>query len=751
MRADLARREPQWLARWEQERHLRAHPGRARGRGRAPLRAARRPALPHRRHPLRHRCSTRCSRTSWSARSCMMGRAARFVPGLGLPRPAHRAAGREAGRLQGQAERRGVPHSAARPTRSSSSTSCATEFKRLGCVGLWDDALPDAVQGLRGDHRRDSWPGSRAAGLLYRAKRPVHWCVTHQTALAEAEVEYAEHTSPSIYVRFPVVPGQPAVEKLLRQDAGGAGHLDHHPLDPGRQPGGGRQPRAGLRRHPGARDRRADRVPGRGQGPGRGVPGRQRHRGPAARAAGSPVSGRSGWPACEGIRYQHPFIAEPRGERDFRLYFARHATLEAGTGLVHTAPGHGAEDYVVGRDRGPGDLRPGRRPGPLHRRGPAAGPALSVFEANPKVVDARWPSTGYLLNSRASRSATSTRTAGAARSRSSSAPPPSGSPGWASRATRSSLRAARAGGDRSHHLDPGLGPRPHPRHDRGAARLVPVAPARLGRAHPGLPLHQPAPIRRTPTCCPRPSTRWRRSSPPRGRTPGSRRPLAELLPAGHHAAPTAAARRWTRPATSSTSGSSRASPGRRWPTASWCPPGEKVDLYLEGADQHRGWFHSSLLTAVATRETRPLQGGAHPRLGARRARQGLLEVRDRRRPQGAGAKIDYIDPVVWMEKNGAELLRLWTAAGDYQSDIVFSKTILDQLGESYRKIRNTCRYLLSNLYDFVPARDAPARRPAARAGPAGAGRAARARPPGLRGLPPLQLPRGGAPDWSTTS
>ena len=59
-----------------------------------------------------------------------------------------------------------------------------------------------------------------------------------------------------------------------------------------------------------------------------------------------------------------------------------------------------------------------------------------------------------------------------------------------------------------------------------------------------------------------------------------------------------------------------------------------------------------------------------------------------------------------MEKNGAELFRLWTAAADFQNDIVFSQTILDQLGESYRKIRNTCRYLLSNLYDFAPARDA---------------------------------------------
>jgi isoleucyl-tRNA synthetase len=71
----------------------------------------------------------------------------------------------------------------------------------------------------------------------------------------------------------------------------------------------------------------------------------------------------------------------------------------------------------------------------------------------------------------------------------------------------------------------------------------------------------------------------------------------------------------------------------------------------------------------------------------------------------AGIKTDYVDPSAWMEKNGAELLRLWAAAADYQSDVVFSKTILDQLGESYRKIRNTCRFLLSNLYDFVPARD----------------------------------------------
>jgi isoleucyl-tRNA synthetase len=134
------------------------------------------------------------------------------------------------------------------------------------------------------------------------------------------------------------------------------------------------------------------------------------------------------------------------------------------------------------------------------------------------------------------------------------------------------------------------------------------------------------------------------------------------------------------------------------------PAGEKVDLYLEGSDQHRGWFHSSLLAATATRGTAPYKAVlTHGWVLDERGK--IYSKSEIAAAKASGAKIDYVDPAVWMEKNGAELLRLWSAAADYQSDVVFSKTILDQLGESYRKIRNTCRYLLSNLYDFVPARD----------------------------------------------
>ena len=81
-------------------------------------------------------------------------------------------------------------------------------------------------------------------GLLYRDKKPVHWCVVHRTALAEAEIEYEEHTSPSIYVRFPVEGDLGAADARLAGRAGGARHLDDHAVDAAREPGDRRQPGA---------------------------------------------------------------------------------------------------------------------------------------------------------------------------------------------------------------------------------------------------------------------------------------------------------------------------------------------------------------------------------------------------------------------------------------------------------------------------------------------------------------------------
>ncbi len=119
-----------------------------------------------------------------------------------------------------------------------------------------------------------------------------------------------------------------------------------------------------------------------------------------------------------------------------------------------------------------------------------------------------------------------------------------------------------------------------------------------------------------------------------------------------------------------------------------------ADLYLEGSDQHRGWFNSSLSTAVAVR-------------GAAPYRQVLthgftVDEQGRKMSKSLG---NVIDPLVMIKEMGADILRLWVSSADYRNDVSVSKNIIKQSAEAYRKIRNTCRFILSNLYDFDPAAD----------------------------------------------
>ncbi|MDD3839351.1 MAG: isoleucine--tRNA ligase [Clostridia bacterium] len=125
-------------------------------------------------------------------------------------------------------------------------------------------------------------------------------------------------------------------------------------------------------------------------------------------------------------------------------------------------------------------------------------------------------------------------------------------------------------------------------------------------------------------------------------------------------------------------------PGQRWP----------ADMYLEGNDQYRGWFQSSLLTSVATRGVAPykivLTHGF------------VVDGQGKKMSKSLGNGIDPLDVI---EKYGADILRLWVVSADYRSDMRVSQQILKQLSEVYRKIRNTCRFLLGNLNDFDPDKD----------------------------------------------
>ncbi|MFM8411524.1 MAG: isoleucine--tRNA ligase, partial [Alphaproteobacteria bacterium] len=119
-----------------------------------------------------------------------------------------------------------------------------------------------------------------------------------------------------------------------------------------------------------------------------------------------------------------------------------------------------------------------------------------------------------------------------------------------------------------------------------------------------------------------------------------------------------------------------------------------ADLYLEGSDQHRGWFHTSLLTAVATRGDAPYR--------ACLTHGFILDGQGRKMSKSLG---NVVAPDSILKDSGADVLRLWVAAEDYRGDVRISKEILGHQVEAYRRLRNTARFLLGNLGDFEPARD----------------------------------------------
>jgi isoleucyl-tRNA synthetase len=116
-----------------------------------------------------------------------------------------------------------------------------------------------------------------------------------------------------------------------------------------------------------------------------------------------------------------------------------------------------------------------------------------------------------------------------------------------------------------------------------------------------------------------------------------------------------------------------------------------ADLYLEGSDQHRGWFHSSLLTSTGTRDRAPFKGVL--------THGYVVDGQGRKMSKSVG---NVVAPGEVIEKYGAEILRLWVASEDYRDDVKVSDEILKQVSDAYRKIRNTIRYFLSNLSDFQP-------------------------------------------------
>jgi isoleucyl-tRNA synthetase len=570
-----------------------------------------------------------------------------------------------------------------------------TSFKRLGIFGRWEAPYATMAKRYEADTVRAL---ARAAerGYLFRGKKPVYWCVTDRTALAEAEVEYEDHTSPSIYVAFDLV--SPLPDPKL---AGLKARLVVWTTTPWTLPAN-----LAVSAHPAftyvayqlgdavvvvAKELLArflaDCAPGELIQKDAPVP-----HSPAAHEAATGGGGVLSVAALahpervlgyfegrqlEGLAYLHPFM-----NRQSPVILGEHVTLEAGTGLVHTAPGHGAEDYQVGLKYRLEVLNPVDGAGVFTE---GAGPYVGqkIFEANPRIV-ADLHASGHLLSDPAATLKHSYPHC------------------WRChhpvvfRATDQWFLSLDHDGMRRRTLDEIDRVRwiPHWGRDRIYNMIENRPDWCLSRQRTwgvpipvfycegcAEPLVSPALMNRVADVFEQEGIEaWYRSAPARfteghacakcgGTTFRREQDILDVW--------------WD-------SGVSWAAVAERDPAL-----GVPVDLYLEGSDQHRGWFHSALLTSVAIRGQAPYR--------AVLTHGFILDAHGKAMSKSAG---NGIEPEEIIKKYGADVLRLWVAASDYRDDISLSEQILSGLAEGYRKLRNTIRFALGAVDGFDPARHA---------------------------------------------
>lgn len=535
-----------------------------------------------------------------------------------------------------------------------------SQFKRLGVHGDWEkpyltlDPVYEAAN-------IDMFAKMYAKGLIYQGRKPIHWCYSCRTALAEAEIEYADEPSPSVYVRFPVTSGTPALAGLDR------------PVDflvwtttPWTLPAN-----VAVAVHPGA-DYAIAELGGRLV--------------IAADALLDTLSEKFGQTlrklstvrgeALAGAECSSPLMPG----KSSLVVTADFVALDQGSGCVHIAPGHGAEDYVVGAKYGLPSPMPVDDLGVFtDEAGKYAG--LHVTKANSVIVDDLDAAGLLVLAEEVSHSYPHC---------------------WRCkrpvifRATKQWFVSMDEGSLRSHALaaieDVDWIPawsvkritgmvtdRPDWCISRQRSWGVPIPVlycAKCGEVIAGQSVlsHIERLFRE------RGADVWFTSSP------------SELLPTDY-ACPKCGSDDFTKENDILDvwfeSGVSHEAVLKTRPELHW-----PAELYLEGSDQHRGWFQSSLLTSVGATGEAPYR--------AVLTHGFLVDGQGRKMSKSLG---NVVDPLKVADSLGADILRLWVSSADYSSDIAISDEILQRVVEAYRRLRNTFRFLLGNLDGFDRDRD----------------------------------------------
>jgi isoleucyl-tRNA synthetase len=541
------------------------------------------------------------------------------------------------------------------------------EFKQLGIFGQWDKpylTMDPAMEACIAEAFIDFFE----KGYVYRGLKPVYWCIYDHTALAEAEVEYEDHTSPSIWVKFPVVAG-PKTAPLGTDVSALIWTTTPWTLPANRA----------LAFHPDYEYVVVETSVGRLLVAKARVQSLAEELGIEATAFHGEWKGRE----LEGIQFQHPFL-------DLQVpgVLADYVTLDAGTGIVHTAPGHGADDFRTGQKYGLEAYAPQGDDGRFIEGLPEY-KGKTVFEANPIVVEIlknrgmlvaerklshSYPHCWRCKNPvifRATEQWFIQMDNGSATVPAPKAPPLR----QAALAETEKVKWLPAWGrERMREM---VADRPDWCISRqrfwGVPLIVFYCDACKKQLRDFQALRHVLPF-------------FERE----GADAWYTHPAEELLPPGTKCSCGAA--KWRKESdildvwfdSGSTHLAVLSEKDGTWP----------ADVYLEGPDQFRGWFQSSLLVGIGTRGRSPYKQVV--------THGWTLDDKGAPMSKSVGNAL-YPNEIV--EKWGADLLRLWVVSQDYTSDMRNSPAMMTQLAEAYRKIRNTFRFALSNLYDFDPARD----------------------------------------------
>ncbi len=531
-----------------------------------------------------------------------------------------------------------------------------TQFQRLGIFGDWDNSYltltPDYEESIL-----SAFNALVKAGYVYRGLKPVNWCFKCETALAEAEVEYEDHTSPSVYVKFKIAGNKDLAD----------GSLVIWTTTPWTL-----LANVAVAVHPNFSYAYVSTSKGKfiiakdllehalGQ------------MGIADFKVLKEFSGRE----LEGINYEHPFV-----QRIGKVVLADYVSGEEGTGLVHTAPGHGNEDYLTGIKYKLEMIMPVDNKGCFDSStGEFTG--LNCLAANKLILEKLNQLGALLFNAQIQHSYPHC---------------------WRCRQPII-FRATKQWFLNLEHNDLRRRLVEVIKKDvrwipaSGQERILGMVELRpdwcLSRQrYWGVPI--PALI--CNACgeeflAPEVIDKFIKFVAAEGSDAWFLHDLKDFLPAGFscpHCKGSDLAKGTDILDVWFDSGvSSQAVLKRRKELAF------PAALYLEGSDQHRGWFQSSLIPAVCIDQKAPFENVL--------THGFVVDGLGRKMSKSQG---NVISPFDIIKDYGADILRLWVASSDYNEDIRISPEILLRLAEAYRKIRNTCRFILSNLYDFDPDKD----------------------------------------------